>query len=155
MKSDPRQSAEQLKESGAGFIRDFKEFALKGNAVDMAVGIVIGAAFGKIVSSMVSDVIMPVIGRLTGNVDFANLFVVLGNGQYKTLAEAKAAGVATLNYGLFINSVLDFVIVAFSIFLVIRALGRMRKREEPAPAPAVPPADIQILSEIRDLLKKS
>jgi len=139
-----------------GFIREFKDFAVKGNAVELAVGVVIGAAFGKIVSSMVGDVIMPLVGRLTGNVDFANLFVVLGEGRYKTLADAKAAGAATLNYGLFINTIIDFIIIAFCIFLVIRAMSRMRRREEAQPAaPAAPPADVQLLTEIRDLLKKS
>jgi large conductance mechanosensitive channel len=105
---------------------------------------------------MVTDIIMPLVGRLTGNVDFANLFVVLGDGKYRTLAEAKTAGAATLNYGLFINTIIDFVIIAFSIFLVIRAMGRMRRREEAAtpPPPSSPPADIQLLTEIRDLLKK-
>ena len=115
----------------------------------------IGAAFGKIISSMVSDVIMPVVSKLTGNVDFSNLFLVLGDGKFKTLAEAKAAGVATLNYGLFINAITDFIIIAFCIFMVIRAISRMRQREEAKPAaPAAPPADVQLLTEIRDLLKK-
>jgi large conductance mechanosensitive channel len=155
---DPKVSAEHLKEKSVGFIREFKDFAVKGNAVEMAVGIVIGAAFGKIVSSIVSDIVMPIVGKLTGNVDFANLFFVLGEGSYKTLAEAKAAGVATINYGVFINTVIDFIIVAFAIFLVIRAMHRLRKKEAAAPAPATapaaPPADVQLLTEIRDLLKK-
>ena len=155
---DPRASAGQLKEKSVGFIREFKDFAVKGNAVEMAGGIVIGAAFGKIVSSIVGDIVMPIVGKLTGNVDFANLFVVLGEGSYKTLAEAKAAGVATVNYGVFINTIIDFIIVAFAIFLVIRAMHRLRKKEAAAPAPAAapaaPPADVQLLTEIRDLLKK-
>jgi len=156
LKIDPKVAADQFKEKSVGFIREFKDFAVKGNAVELAVGVVIGAAFGKIVSSMVGDVIMPLVGRLTGNVDFANLFVVLGEGRYKTLADAKAAGAATLNYGLFINTIIDFIIIAFCIFLVIRAMSRMRRREEAQPAaPAAPPADVQLLTEIRDLLNRS
>ena len=155
LKIDSIVAADQLKEKSAGFVREFKDFAVKGNAVDLAVGVVIGAAFGKIISSMVSDVIMPVVSKLTGNVDFSNLFLVLGDGKFKTLAEAKAAGVATLNYGLFINAITDFIIIAFCIFMVIRAISRMRQREEAKPAaPAAPPADVQLLTEIRDLLKK-
>ena len=115
-------------------LEEFKKFAMRGNVVDMAVGIVIGAAFGKIVSSFVKDVLMPPIGKLMGGVDFSNLFVNLGEGSYATLAAAQEAGAATLNYGLFINTVLDFLIVAFAIFMVIKAMNKM-KTEEPAAAP--------------------
>lgn len=112
--------------------KEFKEFAMRGNVVDLAIGIIIGGAFGKIVSSFVSDVLMPPIGLLMGGLDFSNWFVALKGGTYNTLAEAKAAGAATLNYGLFLNSVIDFLIVAFAIFLLIKQLNRLKK--EPAPA---------------------
>lgn len=108
---------------------DFKKFALKGNVVDLAIGVIIGGAFGKIVTSLVNDIIMPVIGKLIGNVDFSNLFYDFGKG-YKTLAEAQAAEAATINYGLFINNVINFFIIAFSIFIVIRQLQRFKKKEE-------------------------
>jgi len=115
-------------------LKEFKEFAMRGNVLDMAVGIIIGVAFGKIVTSLVNDIIMPVVGRLLGKLDFSNLFVNLSGGTYESLAAAKEAGAATINYGLFINTVLDFVIVAFAIFLVIRQLNRFtRKKEAPAP----------------------
>jgi large conductance mechanosensitive channel len=113
--------------------KEFKEFAVKGNALDMAVGIVIGAAFGKIVSSFVSDIIMPPIGMLMGNVNFADLYLNLSEGTYASLEEAKAAGAATINYGVFINTVLDFIIVAFAIFLVIKQMNRLKREEKPAP----------------------
>jgi large conductance mechanosensitive channel len=115
-------------------LKEFREFAMRGNVVDMAVGIIIGAAFSKIVSSMVQDVIMPPIGKLMGNVDFSDLFINMSSGSYNSLAEAKAAGAATINYGLFINTVLDFVIVAFAIFMLIRTMNRLKRKEEPAPA---------------------
>jgi large conductance mechanosensitive channel len=117
-------------------LKEFKEFAMRGNVVDMAVGIIIGGAFGTIVKSIVSDVIMPPIGLLLGRVDFSNLFIVLsGRGtSYATLAEAQAAGAVTLNYGAFINTIISFVIVAFSVFIVIKNINRL-KREEPAPEP--------------------
>jgi large conductance mechanosensitive channel len=114
-------------------LEEFKKFAMRGNVVDMAVGIVIGAAFGKIVSSFVKDVLMPPIGKLMGGVDFSNLFVNLGEGSYATLAAAQEAGAATLNYGIFINTVLDFLIVAFAIFMVIKAMNKMKTEEPPAP----------------------
>jgi len=124
-----------------GMMKEFKEFAVKGNVVDMAVGIIIGAAFGTIVKSLVADVIMPPIGLLLGNVDFANLFVVLKQGAaagpYLTLKDAADAGAVTLNYGMFINTVISFVIVAFAVFMVIKNMNRMKRKEEaPAPAPA-------------------
>jgi large conductance mechanosensitive channel len=113
---------------------EFKKFAMRGNVVDMAVGIVIGAAFGKIVSSFVGDILMPPIGKLMGNVDFSNLFINLGEGSYETLSAAQAAGAATLNYGVFINTVLDFTIVAFAIFMVVKGMNNL-KEEEPPRAP--------------------
>ena len=113
-------------------LEEFKKFAMRGNVVDMAVGIVIGAAFGKIVSSFVKDVLMPPIGKLMGGVDFSNLFVNLGEGTYATLAAAQEAGAATVNYGIFINTVLDFLIVAFAIFMVIKAMNKMKTEEPPA-----------------------
>ncbi len=120
--------------------KEFKEFAMRGNVVDMAVGIVIGAAFGTIVKSLVADVIMPPIGLLLGNVDFANLFVVLKQGTtaapYASLADAQAAGAVTINYGAFINTIISFVIVAFAIFLLIRQLNALKRKEE---APAAEP----------------
>jgi len=115
-------------------LKEFKEFALRGNVVDMAVGIVIGAAFGKIVSSLVTDIVMPPIGVLMGNVDFSGLFINLSDQTYASLAQAKEAGAATINYGIFVNTVLDFVIVAFAIFMVIRMMNRMKREEVPAPA---------------------
>ena len=114
-------------------LKEFKEFAMRGNVVDMAVGIIIGAAFGKIVSSFVNDIIMPPIGMLLGGVDFSQIFINLSGGDYDSLAAAQEAGAATINVGLFINTVLDFVIIAFAIFLVIRAMNNLkRKEEEPA-----------------------
>ncbi len=118
-------------------LKDFKEFIMRGNVVDLAVAVIIGAAFGKIVSSLVNDVLMPPIGLILGNVDFSNLFVNLSSASYKSLAEAKAAGAATVNYGIFLNAVVDFIIVAFVIFLLVRAVSRMR-RLQAAPAPAAP-----------------
>jgi len=111
-------------------LKEFKEFAMRGSVMDMAIGIVLGAAFGKIVSSFVNDVLMPPIGKMMGGVDFSQLFINLGDGTYETLAAAKEAGAATINYGTFIQSVLDFVIVAFAIFMVIRAMNSSKKKEE-------------------------
>jgi len=116
-------------------VKDFKEFIMRGNVVDLAVAVIIGGAFGKIVSSLVNDVLMPPIGLILGNVDFSNLFVNLSSTSYKSLAEAKAVGAATVNYGVFLNAVIDFIIVAFVIFLLVRAVSRMRRLQaEPAPA---------------------
>lgn len=112
---------------------EFKKFAMRGNVVDMAVGIIIGAAFGKIVSSFVADIIMPPIGLLMGNVDFSSLFINLSETDYSSLTAAQEAGAATINYGVFINTVLDFVIVAFAIFMVIKGMNKMKKAEEEAP----------------------
>ena len=114
--------------------KDFKKFALKGNIIDLAVAVVIAGAFGLIIKSLVSDIIMPLVGKLLGNTDFANLFVVLGDGSFETLAEAQEAGVATMNYGLFINTIINFIIIAFSIFLVVKMILKSKKKEEAAPA---------------------
>ena len=141
-----------------GFIKEFKEFAMKGNVMDMAVGVIIGGAFGKIVSSLVDDVLMPIIGKLTGGVSFVDMFVTLGDGDYKTLAAAKEAGAAVFAYGQFIQNIVDFLIVAFCIFLMLKGINKMnRKKEEPKPAePAAPkgPTQEELLAEIRDLLKE-
>ena len=118
-------------------LKEFKEFAMRGNVLDMAVGIIIGAAFGKIVSSMVDDVLMPPLGKLMGNMDFSNMFISLSGQHYDSLAAAKAAGAATINYGLFINSVINFVIVAFAIFLLVKQVNRLQ-RPAPEGAPAAP-----------------
>ena len=135
-------------------LNEFKKFAMRGNVVDMAVGIIIGASFGKIVSSLVADVVMPPIGLIMGNVDFSQLFIDLSGGGYASLAAAKEAGAATINYGSFINTVLDFVIVAFAIFMIIRGMNKMKKKEEEKPAePPKPSAEVELLTEIRDALK--
>jgi len=115
-------------------LKEFKEFALRGNVVDMAVGIIIGTAFGKIITSMVNDILMPPIGVLLGKVDFSNLFVPLSDQQVESVAKAKEAGIPTINYGLFLNTILDFVIVAFVIFLVVRQMNKLKKTEPAAPA---------------------
>jgi len=140
-------------------LKEFKEFAVRGNVVDMAVGIIIGAAFGKIVDSLVKDVIMPPIGLLLGKVDFSNLFVVLREGAaagpYLTVEAAQKAGAVTLNYGLFINTAISFVIIAFAVFLLIRAINQLKKKEEAKPAaPAAPAEEVVLLRQIRDSLKK-
>jgi len=146
-----------------GLIKEFKEFAMRGNVVDLAVGVIIGAAFGKIITSFVSDVIMPPIGKVTGGVNFADLFInldpsrTLTNGPVTTLAQAKSAGVPVIAYGSFINNIIDFLIVAFCVFMMVKAINNLRRRfEEPAAAPAAPPAPTpteKLLGEIRDLLK--
>lgn len=113
-------------------LKEFREFAMRGNVIDLAIGIIIGGAFGKIVTSLVNDIIMPPLGFLFGKMDFSSLFVSLNGMEYKTLAGAKAAGAPTINYGLFINAVVDFLIVAFCIFLVVRAINRLKKPAGPA-----------------------
>ena len=137
-------------------LREFREFAVRGNVVDMAVGIIIGAAFGKIVDSLVKDLIMPPIGLALGKVDFANLFLVLNPGAapgpYLTVDAAQKAGAVTFNYGVFINTCLSFLIVAFAVFLLVRAINRL-KREEQSKPPATP-EDVLLLREIRDSLQK-
>jgi large conductance mechanosensitive channel len=139
-------------------LKEFKEFAVKGNMLDMAVGIIIGAAFGTIVQSLVNDMIMPPIGLVLGGVDFTDLFLTLREGTvagpYATLAEATEAGAVTINYGVFINAVISFLIVGFSVFLLVRSFNRLKAKEEAAPAaPAAPSAEETLLTEIRDLLR--
>jgi len=137
-------------------LKEFKEFAMKGNMLDMAIGIVIGAAFGAIISSLVDDVIMPPIGLLLGGVDFSQLFVILkGEGDFATIQQAQEAGAVTWNIGLFINAIIKFLIIALALFMVVKGVNAMRKQEAEAPAePAAPPEDVVLLTEIRDLLKK-
>jgi len=136
-------------------LKEFREFALKGNVVDLAVGVIIGAAFGTIVSSLVDDMIMPLIGAVTGGLDFSNYFVPLSDAvTATTLEDARKQG-AVFAYGKFITAVLKFVIVAWVLFMVIKAMNTMKRKAETAPAaPAEPPADVKLLTEIRDLLKK-
>jgi large conductance mechanosensitive channel len=122
-------------------LKEFKEFAMKGNVIDMAVGIIIGAAFGTIVNSLVQDVIMPPIGLLLGNVDFTNIFAVLKEGKvagpYASVAAAKSAGAVTINFGVFINTIISFILIAFAVFLLVRTINKMRRQEEaPPPVPA-------------------
>jgi large conductance mechanosensitive channel len=138
------------------FFSEFKEFAVKGNVVDLAVGVIIGGAFGKIVDSLVGDVIMPVVSRIFGGLDFSNYFIPLAGQTAKTLADAKKDG-AVLAYGSFITVSLNFIILAFVIFLMIKQINRLKREPEVAPAPAEPPPtpeDIQLLREIRDSLKR-
>jgi large conductance mechanosensitive channel len=136
-------------------LKEFKEFAMRGNVIDLAVGIIIGAAFGKIVTSLVNDIIMPPIGLVLGNVDFSDLFVNLDMSKsFASVAEAEAAGAPIIKYGMFINTVIDFLIVAFAIFLVIRGINKFRRKQEAAPPPPPPPStEVVLLSEIRDLLR--
>ena len=134
-------------------LKEFREFAMKGNVIDMAVGIIIGAAFGRIVSSMVSDIIMPPLGLIMGKVDFTNWYFNLSGGDYNTLKAAKDAGAVTINYGVFLNNIIDFLIVAFCIFLIIKQFNRLKKEAPPA-APAAPPKQEVLLTEIRDILAR-
>ena len=141
-------------------LKEFKEFAVRGNVVDMAVGIIIGAAFGKIVDSLVKDLIMPPIGLVLGKVDFTNLFVVLKQGAqagpYLSVEVAQKAGAVTFNYGVFINTLISFVIVAFAVFLLVRAINKLKREEEAKPtAPPAPPEEVLLLREIRDSLRKA
>ena len=138
--------------------KEFKEFAVKGNVIDLAVGVVIGGAFGSIVTSLVKDVVMPPIGLILGKIDFSEMFLVLKEGKtagpYATIDAAHKASAVTLNYGTFINTVISFLIVAFSIFLVVKAINKLKREEAAAPAePAPPTKEEELLAEIRDLLK--
>jgi large conductance mechanosensitive channel len=134
---------------------EFKQFISRGNALDLAVGIIIGAAFTGIVNSLVNDIIMPPIGVITGGVDFKDLFIALNGEHYASLAEAKKAGAATLNYGVFINAMINFLIVAVVVFFIVRSFNHFMKKKEEAPAaPAPPPREVALLEEIRDLLKQ-
>jgi large conductance mechanosensitive channel len=137
--------------------KEFRDFALKGNVIDLAIGVIIGAAFGAIVSSIVDDIFMPVIGLILSGIDFSNLFIVLNNPNnvaVPSVAAAKEAGVATLNYGLFINAVVKFTIIAFVLFLVVKGINRLRRKEAETPAaPPAPTAEEKLLMEIRDAIK--
>jgi large conductance mechanosensitive channel len=137
-------------------LKEFREFALRGNVLDLAIGIIIGAAFTAIVSSLVDDIIMPPIGLATGGVDFSQLFVTLkGDGDYNTVAQAKEAGAVTWNIGMFINAIIKFLIVAFAVFLLVKAMNKvLRKQPPPPPPPPVTPEDVVLLREIRDLLAR-
>lgn len=138
------------------FASEFKEFALKGSVVDLAVGVIIGGAFQKIVDSLVKDIVMPVIGQLVGGVDFKHLYLNLGSQTFDTLDAAEKAGAPLVKYGAFINTAIDFTIIALAIFVAIKALNRMKRAEPPAPpaAPAPEPEDLKVLKEIRDALKR-
>jgi len=133
--------------------KEFKEFALRGHVVDMAVGIIIGAAFTTIVRSMVDDIIMPPIGVVTGGVDFSNMFVALNGEHYDSLAQARQAGAPTVNFGVFINNVISFMIVAFVLFMAIKGMNQLRRKQEEEPATEPPPSqEVQLLQQIRDVL---
>ena len=133
-------------------LKEFKEFAMKGNVLDMAIGVIIGGAFGKIVTSLVSDVLMPPLGLLLGKVDFSSLFLNLSGTPQPSLAAAKAAGAPTINYGVFLQAILDFIIIAFAIFLLVKQVNRFRT-PPPSPPPAGPTNEEKLLMEIRDALK--
>ena len=137
-------------------LKDFKEFAMRGNVVDLAVGIIIGAAFGKIVSSFVNDIIMPPLGMLIGKVDFSQLFVPLNGQSYANLEAAVEAAAPVLRYGIFIQTIIDFIIVAFAIFMAVKVMNRLKRKQEaaPPPAPPAPSAEVKLLTEIRDALKR-
>ena len=135
---------------------EFKKFAIQGNALDLAIGVIIGAAFGKIVSSLVEDVLMPPLGLIIGKVDFSNLFLSLTGKHYDSLAAAKAAGAPTLNYGVFLNNIINFLIVAFAIFILVQQINRLRSAPpapQPEAAPAEPSEEVKLLTQIRDLLR--
>jgi large conductance mechanosensitive channel len=145
---------EFLSAGEASMWREFRDFAMRGNVIDLAVGIIIGAAFTTIVNSLVSDIIMPPFGLALGGIDLSDFFLTLKGGSYPTLAAAKAAGAVTINYGLFINAILRFVIVAFAIFILVKQINRLARHEETATAPPPePPRQEVLLTEIRDLLK--
>ena len=134
-------------------LKEFKEFALRGNVVDMAVGIVIGAAFSTIVKSLVDDIVMPPMGVVTGGVDFSNMFIALNGEHYDSLAQARQAGAATVNFGVFINNLITFLIVAFVLFMVIKGMNQLRRKQEEEPDKEPPPSqEVQLLQQIRDVL---
>ena len=137
-----------------GIVSEFKAFAMRGSVVDLAVGIIIGIAFGTIVTSLVNDVIMPPIGLLLGKVNFSDLFVDLSGKGYSSLAAAKAAGAPVIAYGAFINTIINFIIIALVVFLIVRMLTTMMKKEEKEAPPAPPSKEVQLLTEIRDALRK-
>ena len=133
-------------------LKEFKQFAMRGNVVDLAVGLILGAAFTTIVNSLVNDIIMPPIGLIIGGIDFSDFFLTIKGGEYATVEEAKKAGAVTINYGLFVNSVIKFLIVAFAVFLLVKQVNRLRRTEPPPPAQ--PSRQEELLAEIRDLLKQ-
>jgi large conductance mechanosensitive channel len=141
-------------------LKEFKDFIARGNVIDMAVGIIMGAAFTAIVNSMVGDMIMPVIGVLTSGVDFADKFIALDGNSYASMKQAKDAGVSVVSYGVFINAVINFLIISFVVFMLVKGVNKIKAaaekeaKEAAAAAPAAPPADVVLLTEIRDLLKK-
>ncbi len=134
-------------------LREFKQFAMRGNVVDLAVGIILGAAFTTIVNSLVNDVIMPPIGLIIGGIDFSDFFLTIKGGEHATVEEARKAGAVTINYGLFVNSVIKFLIVAFAVFILVKQVNRLRRTEPPPPA--APSRQEELLAEIRDLLKQA
>ncbi len=137
-------------------LQEFKKFILRGNVLDLAVAVIIGAAFGAVILSFVNDILMPPIGMLMGGADFSNLFINLSGGSYASLVAAEEAGAAVIRYGVFINKIINFLIIAFSIFMVVKAANSMQKKQPAAPpAPAAPSTEEKLLGEIRDLLKKS
>ncbi|MFV8464100.1 large conductance mechanosensitive channel protein MscL [Flavobacterium sp. LB1P62] len=137
-----------------GFFGDFKASLMKGDVLSLATAVVIGAAFGKIVGSAVDDVIMPIVGLITGGIDFTQKFITLDGNSYETLAAAKAAGAAVITYGNLVQAIINFVIIAFFIFIILRAAEKARKKEEVAPAAPAGPTQEELLTQIRDLLKK-
>jgi len=137
-------------------LNEFKQFLMRGNVLDLAVAVVIGGAFGKITKSLVDDIIMPIVGKFLGGVDFTNLFINLSDGRYDTLAEAKVAGAVTVNYGMFINTLIDFVIIGFTIFVAVKAFNKLQKKQdkkEKAEEEKKLSEEVVLLTEIRDLLK--
>lgn len=139
-------------------ISEFKQFAVRGNVIDLAVAVIIGGAFGKIVDSLVRDIVMPVVGLLVGGVDFRHLYINLGSQAYPTLEAAEKAGAPLVKYGAFINTAIDFMIIAFAIFLAVKAINRLKRAERvapPPPAPAPEPEDVKLLREIRDALQRA
>jgi large conductance mechanosensitive channel len=138
---------------GRKMLKEFRDFAMRGNVVDLAVGVVIGAAFTAIVTSLVTDILTPILGLLTGGVDFANHFLTLKGERFETLDQAQKAGAVTINYGLFFNAVIRFLIVAFAIFLLVKQINRLAKGPPKEEVPPAPPADVLLLAEIRDILK--
>ena len=135
-------------------LKEFREFIMRGNVIDLAVALIIGAAFGAIVSSLVNDILMPVVGYALGGINFSDMFIVLGGGSYPTLAAAKAAGAATINYGVFINTIITFLVVALAMFFLVKSVNAMKRKQAEAPAAPAPTKEEQLLTEIRDVLKE-
>jgi large conductance mechanosensitive channel len=144
-----------MTEAEMAILEEFKKFAMRGNVIDLAVGIIIGAAFTSIVNSLVNDILMPPLGLVIGGIDFSDFFITLkGGGGYATLEQAKEAGAVTINYGLFINAIIKFVIVAFAVFILVKQINRLQRAEDEKPAPPAPPSqEVVLLTEIRDALR--